>query len=487
MAERTQGEARSVRDGAAESAPTAPHATQPIADAPREATGPARFWSLRRVRRALAACFVLSVGIHYAVGPWTLLPQHGMEFRDVDGTLTIPVDLLEGEPEPPPPPPPPPPPETPPSTSGDRAGVGPDAGHVTRKDAGPHDAGPPDAPEDAPSDAPAADGPIPLVSLEDGGIPDAAGGLADAMIALAADGGEATGGPRDSVGMVGQAGAAQAGVQNVVLIVNMALIRTHPVGAKMGPLLSAIPQWDDFIAGTNVDPVRDTDWVSINGPSMIHTDRDVILVHYSTSDRVVDHAIDIVAHKYDRGGAFDAGVPGVHAMLGHADFAQRVFLRPQPHVLAVVPPDYAHEAARILTHVTIGKSPAKPNEAMRLKLSTPHRPMPDIPESISELRLWIVPRSDGGADVYGAGDTPDPASASAAVTSLKRLVRDQNSLGVQILTHGLLNGIELTDDGSTVRLHLLATRDQLEVVLALVAGKLGVNIPPPPVPSGGKP
>ena len=137
--------------------------------------------------------------------------------------------------------------------------------------------------------------------------------------------------------MIGAAGSAQAGPQNVIVTINMAVIRTHPEGKRLGPLISAVPQWEDFIQGTKVDPLRDTDWVSINGPSLIHSEKDVILVHYSASDAVVDQAIVALGKKHGHGGPADVGVPGVKAVHGYADRAERIFLRPQPHVLAVVP------------------------------------------------------------------------------------------------------------------------------------------------------
>jgi hypothetical protein len=163
------------------------------------------------------------------------------------------------------------------------------------------------------------------------------------------------------------------------------------------------------------------------------------------------------------------------AVNGYADRAPRVFLRPQPHVLAVVPADYARTAARILRAASVPAILKRPEEALRLTLVHPHGPMPGIPESVTELRLWIVPRdADGGADVYGEGDTASPAAASAASRAIASLVMDQNSFGVQLVTRGLLNGVELRADGRTVRLHLSASKDQIDVVLAFVGGQLGV-------------
>jgi hypothetical protein len=284
--------------------------------------------------------------------------------------------------------------------------------------------------------------------------------------------------------MIGAAGAVQAGVQNVVLTVSMAVIRAHPEGKRLGPLISAVPQWDDFIQGTKVDPLRDIDWVSINGPALLHTEKDVILVRYAAPDATVDQAIVAIGKKHGHGGAVDVGVPGVKAARGFADRAERVFLRPQSHVLAVVPGDYAKTAAKILSKASVPATLKRPDEALRLTLVHPHGPMPGIPESVTELRLWIVPRNaDGGADVYGEGDTASASACTAAAETIARLVQDQNSFGVQLLTHGLLNGVQLRADDKTVRLHLSASRDQIEVILAFVGGQLGVALAPEPAAS----
>jgi hypothetical protein len=463
------------------------------------------------VRIALAVCVVLSLAFHYVAGPWSILPEGTIELHDVGGELSIPVDLLQGEPEPPPPPPPPPPepkstaPD--PSASGGLDASAPKRDAGPRPDSGPHDAALADgvvgdgAGDTGPSDVarPEAEAAVALLDgsstsgLEggtaaggDGG--DAAGaGEGGLYVASAAeDAGPGQGGPRDSVGMIGAAGNAQAGPQLVVLIVNMAVIRTHPIGAKLGPLLSAIPQWDDFVGGSGIDVVRDTDWLLINGPSLMDTGRDAIIIHYSAPDAVVDKAIHVVSHKYDRGGTFDAGVPGVKAALGHADRYERVFLRPQPHLLAVVPRDYATTAARLLHHATV-KEP-RAGEALRITLHKPHDSIGirgagvEIPESIADLRLWIVPRPDGGADVFGEGDTPDAAAAESAAQDMRKLVRSfKRNLIIAFGSQGLLDAIELSTDGPTMRLHMPATREQIQGLASLVAGHFGVDLPLPPL------
>jgi hypothetical protein len=287
--------------------------------------------------------------------------------------------------------------------------------------------------------------------------------------------------------MIGAAGSVQAGPQNVVLTVNMAAIRLHPEGKRLGPLISAIPQWNDFIQGTQIDPLRDIDWISINGPALVHTEKDVILIHYGTSDAEVDKAVTALSVKHGDGRRVDVGVPGVKAVRGRADNAERIFLRPQSHVLAVVPRDYARTAAQILVKAKVPRDLKRPGEAMRLTLVHPHGPMRNIPESVTEVRLWIVPRNeDGGAEVYGEGDTASASACEEAVAALTRIVEDQNSLGVQLLTHGLLNKVDIHGEGPTVRFHVPVSRDQIEVILAFVGGRLGVPMPPLPVESATK-
>jgi len=470
------------RWGAAEIAPTAPHATAPTV---KDTSGPARFWSGRRVRLARNLALALSLVVHWFVSPWQLLPSDsGIKGKDVDDELTIPVDLL-GEETPPEKPPQPEPTTPPPENDPNGTKAKPDAGPPKPKP----DASVPDA---APLATDAGlvkidtDGGAPLA---DGGAPTDAGegdGGGDGGLVASADGGAAGGanGPRDPGSMIGMAGLVAAGQVNVTLLVNIAVIRQNPVGARMGPLLYGIPQWNDFMKGsqTMIDPIRDTDWILVYGPSLIHTERDAVLVHYSASDAVVDQAVVEIAKRYDKGGPFDVGVPGVKASLGHADNAERVFMRVQPHVLTVVPKDKAVEFAKVLKRAPVSPR-VRPGEAMRLTVKDPWRqisiPGLKFPNSLKELRLWIVPRAaDGGADVHVEGDCTDEAAAAEVADALTELIRRQNSLGVRLATRGLLNNARVEADGTRIKSELSVSREQLEALLQGVGAFLGVQVQP---------
>jgi hypothetical protein len=468
------------RRGAADAAPTAPHATAPVG---RDRSGPARFWESRRLRIALAVTLTFSAVLHSVLTPWQLLPDtSGIEVKDPEGELTIPIDLL-GEDQPPPPPEKPPeqtPPETPPDPNALNA----------RPDAGPRrpkpDASVPDA---SPLETDGGDLALPQeggapVTESDGGAP------SDGGLVASADAGGPAGamGPRDPGGMIGMAGLVSAGTVNVTLLVNINVIKTNPVGARMGPLLFGIPQWQSFVKGSQVaiDPIRDTDWILIYGPSLIHTERDAVIVRYSASDAVVDQAVEQIAKNFAKGGPLDAGVPGIKASLGFADNGQRAFLRVQPHVLVIVPPDKAREFALVMKRAPI-QPKVRAGEAMRLTVKNPtHQisvPGLKFSEKLTEIRLWIVPRnSDGGADVYAEGDCTDEAAAADTADALTDVIKRQNSFAVRIATRGLLNGARVIPEGKNVTLHVSVSQEQLEVLLQTLAGVLGVTVQPP---SGG--
>jgi hypothetical protein len=437
----------------------------------RRKTGPERFWDHRRVRVTLAFAFVVSLAGHYAIGPWTLFPT-GLEVRDVEGDTTIPIDVLDpGKPvaevEQPP--------EAPPPV---HEGEGATRGVHTGNDAGidpPKDAAP-DAPPDAVADA-LADA---LADAADASDP-------DANDAAPVDAGGPDAAPHDPVAMVGDVGKVQADEALVVLLVNAQEIRKHPVGAQMGGLLSSIPQWDDFIAGTGVDPIQQADWLLISGPGLVNTANDVILVRYNAPDAVVDHAIDVISKKSSNGSAFDAGVPGMRAALGTADRAPRVFLRPQHGLLAVVPPFYAAKAAAMLAKVRVSPR-VRPGEAMRLTLKKPYQPFPDIPKTVSEVRLWVVPMANGGAEMFAEGDCASASDATDAAAHVNTVFdRFRHNALVSLVTHGLLKSLDIHADETHIELHLTATEEQLDALLTLVGGEIhSMKAQPPPPPAGSR-
>lgn len=455
---------RALGEGAAEFAPTAPHATPPPKGAAARRSKVGRIYRPLGVVTALA--LTASLGVHGAAVVKAVGPPPEIEFKDVDDELTIPIDMFEDSPPPPPAPAPEPAPAGAP-------GEGPgtiDAGAKPARDAGapsPHDAGA-DAEADAapPPKRPVHDAgsEIPLSDLDAGAEGDAGTG----------DAGGGGLGPRDPSSMVGLSGLVNTGPQNVILLVNMAAIRKHPASTQLGRVFAAIPQWESFIRGheSMVDPVRDTDWIMIYGPSLIHTEKDAVLVRYSLSDALVDKALDVMA----TGGAYDTGVKGVKASMGHADNADRVFMRAGSKLLAVVPPDKAKDFARVLSRNS-AKPRINPSEAMRLVVRNPHRqisiPGLKFPTDLEELRIWIVPNDDGSATVFAEGTVTSADGCPEVAAFMNQVFTRVNTGLVQMFTNNLLGGANVTCDGNVPKAQVVAPQRTIEKLITVSLTFLG--------------
>lgn len=454
-------QARALGEGAAQAAPTAPHAT-PRAGKGRR-TGPERFWARGPVRAVFAVSLVLSGFAHCSVVPLRL--PDSVEVVDFDGDVAIPVDLFEqGEPpvEAPPPTPPAEPSASQVAEEGRAKAALVDAGAA--RDAA--------VAADAATDAPRG----------------------DAETTDAAEHGEGgAAGPSDPEALLASSGAVQANVVFVTVVINAIEIRKNPAAGQLGEILRSIPEWYDFMHGTEglIDPVADTDWILINGPSLRDSSADAVTLHYSKSDAIVNRAVQIVSRRYVHGGPYDAGVPSVRAWLAHADRADRVILRPRSHVLVIVPPKQAVSVARQLARVKAMPKEIMPGVATYVRVVDPHHALPNlIPEGVAEMRLWVRTRDDGGADIDIQGDCKDVDTAVRGAEGVARAIRQNNTFAVSLGTGGLLNGAAVTSEGKQLRVHVGATREQVQATLASVLFVMpGLPGAPPPAlaPPGSAP
>ena len=262
---------------------------------------------------------------------------------------------------------------------------------------------------------------------------------------------------------------------DVILVLDVASLRSHPVGRNLGPMIASMPQWRDLLRGVVRDPVREIDWVYVTGPSLNNTSKDGILVHHQLAPAAIEDAIDKLHQRSAQVNAFDAHVLGVKATIGTFDRASRVLLRAEPYVLAVVPPDSAESVAKILVgaHVT---TPVTTGETLRLAVHAPHAELAMVPAEVHDAVVVVVARPDGGLDVAGEGACDDEAAAVRAEDELHALLSRYDNFIVRVMTRNLLNAIHIQHEGSKLHLRLAATREQVETVLGLLASVLGASI-----------
>jgi hypothetical protein len=199
-----------------------------------------------------------------------------------------------------------------------------------------------------------------------------------------------------------------------------------------------------------------------------------VLLRCAAEDATVDDWLDAVALR-TKGGSFASGIPGVHAVTAHMDGADRVAMRVGAHLVAIAPPDRAREAARRLSSAAVPAHVTR-REALRWLLPNPHGEQPQMfPATTSEVRLWVQPATDGGADFWLEADHPSSATAGVASKAFEREVAAQNVFFVHIVTDGLFDHLEVTTVSRTMRAHVRATEAQVNTLEQLLGQWLGAG------------
>jgi hypothetical protein len=282
--------------------------------------------------------------------------------------------------------------------------------------------------------------------------------VAEAAVASAAhDASVADDEDRDAGGKLAfDLGVARSGESKLAVLVNVEAFRASTAGRQLGPVVAALTHRQDF------DRIEDLGvaWLLFTGPSIENSAHGTLLMYCAASDAKIDRWLD--ARRSDpHGGTGDAGPPGVHSVVGRADGAPRVFMRPQSHLVAMVPPELANEAARVLQAAHI-PAHADPGEAFRFRARNPQRTISELPASITEIRFWIAPRKDQGADFFLEGDTPGAAMVGQ---QLQDFLDKEVDVSVRNATLGVFDHPEITATGDVAKMHIRATEAQLWAIM----------------------
>lgn len=295
-----------------------------------------------------------------------------------------------------------------------------------------------------------------------GGATDAGLGTAEAATSAIASGGrDASVAEDDSdarAKLVFDLTAARSGESKLAVLVNVEAFRASTAGRQLGPVVAALTHKEDF---AHIDELGIA-WLLFAGPSMMKSDHGTLLAFCAASDAKIDRWID--ARRTDPlSGPVDAG-PGVHAVVGRADSAARVFMRPQSHVLAMVPPELSNEAATVLRTAHV-PAHADPGEAFRFRAKNPHRVMSELPASVTEVRFWIAPRKDQGADFFFEADT---SGAAIVAQQLHDFLDREVDVSTRNLTLGMFDHPDITASGDVATVHIRATEAQLAAILQVI-------------------
>jgi hypothetical protein len=248
------------------------------------------------------------------------------------------------------------------------------------------------------------------------------------------------------------------------VLVHADVIRGHPVGARSGPVLALWPGWSATLRAIARDPLADLDWIDVVGPTSAAGER---LLARDADDALVDARIVALQARSAEPGEphVDPGTTPVAA--ARLDGSLRVLFRAQPHLVAAVPVAEAPARSRALRRGRVLAPDSPEGEAMRADLPRPHAVLPPVPEQVERLRMRVIARADGGAELDAEGACATPDDAAAAAGALRATIAEHDTAIVRMVTRGLLGGVVVGVEGSTVRVRVPATRDQAEALLAI--------------------
>ncbi len=297
-------------------------------------------------------------------------------------------------------------------------------------------------------DEPDAGAPDPL----DGGAPDAM--AEDELDAGSLDGGSIDGGPTDAGADAGPAeiaavddpdagvergkkvadpyseagGAAGIGAErpNVRIYFAADVLRQRPKLAEtFGELLGAIPQWQQLLGGTGLNPIVDFDHILISGPQMRNPRWIVVALDYNVPHHKMRQAIDSVVRKSGAKGRWERRSGLEIAVIGK-DAERRAVLSRAKRMMVVVPV----EAEDQIDHIKSPKFKFKKSTGAGIVMHviTPWRAFMGskvrMPKSIKWMRVrFRLKGSDFEVEAEGQDE-----SAEAATKHLKVLREEVDSL-----------------------------------------------------------
>ena len=220
---------------------------------------------------------------------------------------------------------------------------------------------------------------------------------------------------------------------NVQILFSSDVLRKHPTAEGFGRVLRTIPEWKQFLAGTNLDPIQDFDHVLLAAPQLAgDSSKAVVVLDYRASDEAMRATLDQVVAGAKGTWLADAPVPTARARVQGAD---RLFAHiAQKNLVAILPDGASEQLSKLPKMKGFSKSG---RAAMVISIVTPHRPfgplVPTLPRTFKWMRVEVRPAPGGDADVILelADASPEEAAKHVeAVTSIVEKVRTLDIRGI---------------------------------------------------------
>jgi hypothetical protein len=312
--------------------------------------------------------------------------------------------------------------------------------------------------------------------LEDAGPDGAEREIADAQ-ADVADGAVGPGREiADPVALSGAAGRIADANANVRVTVYTELLRQHPLGRRLGEVMSNAYQWRDFFGPTTLDPIRDVDRILIAGPQLRDSSEVIVVLRHHVGKKKITQAIDALVKRDPAGRWLQAAVPAASA---RADRAERIFVVPNDEIVIITPPSAAQDA------LSRGKGlrfpPPTGSAAVVAYATTPWRAFIGsplrLPKTIKWARAEVEATSDGGLVVELRAEDESAAVAKTNAEELVRTVRALTQPTLLFIRTKFVDKVEFHAEGNLIFGRIRITAKQLETLLEIAAGMVAPGAP----------
>ncbi|AKT40424.1 hypothetical protein [Chondromyces crocatus] len=268
---------------------------------------------------------------------------------------------------------------------------------------------------------------------------------------------------RDPLSVAGAPGKIASKDPNVQVLIAGDRLRDHELGAWFGRVLTTIPQWQTFFAGSEVDPIRDLDHLLLAGPQFRNSSKVVAVMDYRVPEPAIRAAVDGIVQR--TGGTWlpEAPLPTARA---RADRADRLFsLVPGKRLLVILPGDQEDQLDKLKALKPFNRSSSVGIVLSMLTPANAFKGVYKLPTSLKWLRLTVTPTKDGGADLaLTAGDT-SPEEAKEHADEFTRALNAVRSVDLGIMKVNVLDEVKFTADGDVIWSKIHVQSKQLKLIL----------------------
>ena len=275
---------------------------------------------------------------------------------------------------------------------------------------------------------------------------------------------------RDPLVFSGKAGALAGKDPNVSIMVLPESFRKHAAAARLRSLLVKLPQWRAFLDATGLDPITDVDRLLVAGPQLKESGKVAVVIKHRWPAAKMREALERLREK--AGGAWEDGAPPT--LRTTLDGGERFVVVLPGGVLVVVPLEALAQARAMKG----GGFPSAHGEALLFTLKSPAaalRGLPFVvPTSIESVRIAVVMRADGGADLTFDGATSSATAAAIAADVLGRGVEAATTRKTFLGTIRLFDAVVFSAEGTHVRAKMPLHAGQLAKAIEIVGEPIEV-------------